>query len=260
MTWLGRGGELSMNLTRAGLFLVPALVYEWATRAAVLDPFTFIPLSDILVSMWELVTDREFLRSALIPSLTNILLSVVLAGSIGVLVGVLLWRYEPLYKSVHPYLLLYYAIPTFALYPLFIVLFGVGRTAIVSLAVLFAVVIVIANTTLGLRGTRQVWIKVGKAMDLTAWQMLRNVYLPAAWPSIFTGLRLAVSYAVITVIATEFILATAGLGHEIAFAYNNFDLHAMYGGIALVVVAVVTINMSLTHVQARIYSRDLEGK
>ena len=260
MTSLARGSALSMNLTRAALILVPALVYEWATRAAVLDPFTFIPLSDILTSMWGLLTDEKFLTSALIPSLTNILLSVVLSGVIGILVGILLWRYEALYKSVHPYLLLYYAIPTFALYPLFIVLFGVGRTAIVSLAVLFAVVIVIANTALGLRGTRRVWIKVGKSMELTAWQMLRNVYLPAAWPSIFTGLRLAVSYAVITVIATEFILATAGLGHEIAFAYNNFDLHAMYGGIALVVVAVVTINMSLTYVQARIYGRDLEGK
>lgn len=260
MKFPASGGKLSMNLTRAVLFLLPALLYEWATRAALLDPFTFIPLSDILVSMWGLLMNEDFLTAALIPSLTNILLSVVLAGVIGILLGIVLWRYEAIYKSVHPYLLLYYAIPTFALYPLFIVLFGVGRTAIVSLAVLFAVVIVVANTALGLRGTRRVWIKVGRSMELTGWQMLRSVYLPAAWPSIFTGLRLAVSYAVITVIATEFILATAGLGHEIAFAYNNFDLHAMYGGIALVVAAVVTINMSLTYLQARISSRELEGK
>lgn len=254
------GGRTSKNLLRVGLIVVPALSYESAVRFGALDSFTFIPLSEMLRSMADLMTDDDFLADALIPSLTNIILAIAIAGVLGVLVGILLWKVEPLYKATQPYLLLYYAIPTFALYPLFIVLFGVGRTAIVSLAVLFAVVIVIANTALGLRGTRRVWVKVGDAMSLSPWQMFRHIYLPAAWPSIFTGLRLAVSYSVITVIATEFILATAGLGHEIAFAYNNFDIYTMYGAILLVVVAVVAINMMLSYLQSRIYSRELEGK
>lgn len=250
--------ESAKIAVRVLIVLLPALAYEWATRTGRLDAFTFVPLTGIADRMGELVADGEFLSEALLPSLLNIVLAVTIAGILGITFGALLWRSDALYRAVHPYLLLYYAIPTFALYPLFIVLFGVGRTAVVSLAVLFAVVIVVANTALGLRGTRRVWIKVGQSFNLSARQMFAHIYMRAAWPHIFTGLRLALSYSVIAVIATEFILATSGLGHEIAFSYNNFDVRTMYGAIGLVVVAVVLMNMALSYVQGKVNRRALE--
>ena len=55
------------------------------------------------------------------------------------------------------------------------------------------------------------------------------VHLPAAAPHLFTGVRLAVAYAFIGVIASEFILSGEGLGYAIAYSYNNFDNRTMYG-------------------------------
>jgi NitT/TauT family transport system permease protein len=79
--------------------------------------------------------------------------------------------------------------------------------------------------------------------------------LPSAAPHLITGVKLAVAYCVIGVIAGEFILATAGLGHAIAFAYNDFDNKTMYGLLVLIVTLVIAINSLLHLSEQRLYAR-----
>src|SRR5262249_60488366 len=70
--------------------------------------------------------------------------------------------------------------------------------------------------------------------------------LPPAAPLLVSGIKLAVAYSVIGIVAGEFILATAGMGKRIAFSYDNFDNRTMYGMLLLLLIGVMIVNGALS--------------
>ena len=105
----------------------------------------------------------------------------------------------------------------FIFYLLLIVAFGVGRTALIVMGAMFGVVAMIVNTTIGLDRVPSVITRTASVMRLSPLRRLLLVRLPAASPYLVTGVKLAVAYSVIGIVAGEFILATAGIGKRIAF-------------------------------------------
>jgi NitT/TauT family transport system permease protein len=83
--------------------------------------------------------------------------------------------------------------------------------------------------------------------------------LPAALPRLFTGFKLALSYALIGVIAGEFILSGTGLGYAISFAYQSFDNRAMYGLMLFVLLVAITANGFLYVWERRLARRRSAG-
>jgi NitT/TauT family transport system permease protein len=216
------------------LVLAAAGAVEIAARAGFVDPLTVIPTSEMLRGVGRQVTDPTFLSHHLLPTFVAVIASFVLAAMIGVGLGVLMWRSGFLHAVLDPYLTTYYAIPVFALYPLFLVLFGSGLVPIVVVGVLASFVIIAVQTAAGLRNTPAVFFKVARSFRLRPRDVVRHVAIPAALPAVFAGLRLGLTYCVIIVVATQFILATRGLGWVIADAYERFDLPTMYGGVVMV--------------------------
>jgi NitT/TauT family transport system permease protein len=92
-------------------------------------------------------------------------------------------------------------------------------------------------------------------MQLSPLQVMLQMQRPAVMPYLFTGIKLAVSYAVIGVIASEFILSGDGIGYAIAYAYNSFDNDTMYGLILFVVLVVSGLNSVLDIVDRRLQAR-----
>nr|WP_242605973.1 ABC transporter permease subunit [Frankia sp. Cppng1_Ct_nod] len=97
-------------------------------------------------------------------------------------------------------------------------------------------------------------IKSARSMDLSSLQLFQKVILPAAVPTVFTGIRLAGAYAILVLIAAELVGAKAGLGYLISYAQSNFAIHAMYAGIITISVIVLGINQLLLAVE-RYFSR-----
>jgi NitT/TauT family transport system permease protein len=178
--------------------------------------------------------------------------SFVLAAVAGVGLGVAMWRSDVLRAILDPYLTTYYAVPVFALYPLFLVLWGSGLAPIIVVGVLSSFVIIAVQTAAGLRNTPSVYFKVARSLRLPARDVVRHVAIPAALPAIFAGLRLGLTYCVIMVVATQFILATRGLGWVISDAYERFDLPTMYGGVLIVATLSLGLISLLRRVERRI--------
>ena len=139
----------------------------------------------------------------------------------------------------------YYAIPIYAFYPLFIVVFGLGDAPQVLIGFMLAVVSMIVSTLAGLDSVPAVLGKTARVLRLGPVETVRGVTLPYAAPYLFTGIKLAVAYAFIGVIGAEFIMSGTGLGYEIRFAYDNLDNNVMYPLILLILLIAVTVNMSL---------------
>ena len=119
----------------------------------------------------------------------------------------------------------------------------------------FAIVAMIVNTILGLDRVSKVVLQSAVMLRLDWFRQLILVRLPAAGPHLVTGLKLAVTYSVIGIVAGEFILATSGIGKRVAFAYDNFDNNTMYGMLLLLLLGVIAVNGLLSTWERRLHRR-----
>ncbi len=246
---------MRVTLTRMGIVVAVVGGYELLTQLRLLDSFTFVPLSQMVTRLGADLADAEFRQLHLYPTLVQVLAAFALSAVVGLFVGILLWRSDLLNHAIQPYLLLLYAIPSFALYPIFISIFGMGSLAVILAAALSGIPAMVMNTAVGFRQTRESLVKVGRALALSTRKMLMHIFFPAAWPYIFTGLRLAAVYSLIGVIATQFILSARGVGFNVSHHYNNFELDGMYASILLILAFSITVTMSLRYVENRMRGR-----
>jgi NitT/TauT family transport system permease protein len=101
----------------------------------------------------------------------------------------------------------------------------------------------------------RVLLKVARVSRLDPVRTALLLKLPAASPHLMTGLRLAVAYSVIGIIAGEFILSTEGIGRRVALAYNNFDNRTMYALLLLILGFVVVLNAALGAFEQALHRR-----
>jgi NitT/TauT family transport system permease protein len=227
---------------------------EILCRAGVIGAFTMIPPSEMLLSAVRQLGKPDVLQD-LGFTLSNMAgaIAVAIVGGFGL--GLVLHAIPRLRAVVSPLLASWYAVPTFVFYPLLVVLFGLNRGPLIALGALFGVVAMLVNTLDGLDRLPRAVVKTGRAMRLGPLRSAVLIKLPASAPHLVAGVKLAVAYAIIGVVAAEFILATAGIGRRIALAFNDLDNPTMYGLLLVLIVIVVAINMTIAGVERRLQVR-----
>lgn len=239
---------------RIAVVAAAVLLLELACRAGWISPQTVIPPSAMAATLGRLLAAGE-LNKDLATTLGNVTVAFVTAVAGGVCAGVLLHGAPRLRRLADPFLAAYYAVPVFVFYPLFIALFGMHNGPIQAIGFLFAVVAVIVNTLNGLDRIPRVLLKTARMHRLGPLATALRIKLPCALPQLFTGVKLAVAYSIIGVIAAEFILSSAGLGYAISHAYNNFDNPRMYALMLLIIVLATAINGLLHSWEQRLRAR-----
>lgn len=237
---------------------LPLTLLEILCRQHVIKPLILPAPSRILLGLWAIIARGAF-NAAILKTLTNVGLAIVLSVVVGIAAGAVIHRSRPLRALLEPLFSTYYAIPIYAFYPLFIVVFGLGDAPQVLIGFMLAVVSMIVGTLAGLDSVPAVLGKTARVMQLSPVNTLRSITMPYAAPYLFTGVKLAVAYAFIGVIGAEFIMSGTGLGYEIRFAYDNLDNDVMYPLILLILVIAVAINMSLDHWDRALRSRRERG-
>lgn len=228
------------------VFVVGAAVaVELYARSGAVSRLDLIPVSEMAARAVELLGDPGFVVDALLRSVLLICASFAASAVAGVAVAYAMSRWRWVHRAVKPYVNVFYALPIFALYPVMVVMFGTGVVPIILLSTLFSVVIVISNALVGFESTPPIVAKLARSLDMSRARQLRKILLPAALPDILAGLKLGLAYAIIAVLATEFILATTGLGQVVNRAYNNFNTVDMYAGIVFVSVFALLANLAL---------------
>jgi len=190
--------------------IVAVLEVLCATR--VIDPITMQAPHLVLRDLYRLLASGR-MNSAIVKTLTNTVLALVLAVGVGLVAAALLHRRRALRDTLDPLFATYYAVPVFAFYPFFIVVFGLGDLPQILIAFMLGVVAVIVNTLNGLDRVPPVLLKTARIMKLGPAETAMRLTLPAAGPYIVTGIKLAVAYAFIGIIGSEFILSRGGIGY-----------------------------------------------
>jgi NitT/TauT family transport system permease protein len=178
-------------------------------------------------------------------TLAEVASATLLAAVLGIIAGLVLHALPRLRRAFEPFIASYYALPLFALYPVLVVIFGVGPRPIIATGVMYAAMSVIVATLAGLDRIPNVFRKAAKVQRLSPLKTAARILIPACAPEILGGIALSVGYAFVAVIASEFLLASRGVGHAIADAYNTFQTARMYGLVLALALLVVLINTVL---------------
>ena len=156
----------------------------------------------------------------------------LIAGVIGVPLGVLLGSNEKSYRAVEFLIDFFRSTPSSALIPLFLLIFGVSDVNKVAIAAFGALLIVLFNSAYGVINARKQRVMAAKVMGASRWQTFRDVLLWESLQPTFVGLRSAVSMALVIVIVAEmFIGSDTGLGHRIIDAQQVLNVKSMYAAI-----------------------------
>ncbi len=159
-------------------------------------------------------------------------LATLIAAVIAIPLGIFLGSSEKLYRSLEFVIDFFRSTPASAMFPLFLVLFGVGDETKISVAAFGAMLVILFNVAYGVMNARKTRILAAKVMGASRIRVLWDVMLLESLPQTFVGLRNGVSLAlVIVVVAEMFIGSTDGLGQRVFEAQQLFDMPDMYAAI-----------------------------
>jgi NitT/TauT family transport system permease protein len=204
--------SLRAALEPVAVFIVLAVLWEWAVDIFAIKPYLLPALSSVLRSLWH---NRMMLLEQALVTGGEIVLGYAAAVIGGVLMALAIFGWPLAYRMFYPVLVVFQGLPKIALAPLMIVWVGYGTTSKVLMAFLFAFFPVMIMTLGGLAGTPEHLVEHFRAIRASSWTMFRRLRLPAALPSIMDGCKTAMPLAVIGAIVGEFVGSQRGLGYLI---------------------------------------------
>ncbi len=207
--------------------------------------------TDVAARTVEMFATGE-IQPHLLVTLQELLLGYALGVSAGIVAGYALGRAPRAAAIFEPYLMAFYGIPKIALAPLFIIWFGIAIWSKVALAGTMVFFLVFYSVYAGVRAVDPDTVDLARVMGATSAQLTRHVYLPAASPAVLLGMRMAIPYSVIGVIAGEFTSSTRGLGLFINQASATYDPAGVFAGIFLLLVFVLLAGALATRLERRL--------
>jgi len=219
-----------------------------AIATDVISRYVMPPPSQVIAALGRIVTEEHVPVRFLLTS-GEMAAAGLLILAVGVPVGWWLHHSATLRRAFEPWVAAWAAAPLVLAYPLFLVLFGRSSLTIIVLGSVAGIAPVILKTVEGLAATRQVLIDVGRSLLLTRGQLFRKVQFPAALPSIFTGLRLGLTFSLINIVGVEFLINLGGLGQLINELAERYDLAGTYAAICFVVLASMLFFAVMEHVE-----------
>jgi NitT/TauT family transport system permease protein len=221
-----------------GSLLAAGGVLEAMLLLGILNPFIIPPPSAVIASLWRVFVEENiparFLLTAGEALAAGLMISVV-----GIAIGLLLKRVTLLRRATETWVAAFAAAPVVLAYPLFLVIFGRSAWTIIMIGFVAGLAPVILKTLEGLTEVRRVLVNVGKAFKLTPWQQFWKIEFPAAMPTIFTGIRLGLVFALINIVGVEFLINFGGLGQLINDLAERYDLAGVYAAIFFVILVSV---------------------
>lgn len=225
---------------RAWAVLTPiALLCLWevASRVGLLDERFFPSPVKIVADSGRYLAEpdqRAALLDHLGQSATRLFLGFLLGSAAGLIVGLAMGLYPVTRYALSAVINGTYPLPKLTLFPLMIIFFGIGNTSMIALVALGVFFMVSINTTSGVMYSNPIYSDVAQAFQLPRLVRLRLITIPAAIPSVVTGLRLGFGQALIIVVATEFVAGDGGVGYLIWNSWQVLNVPQMFLGLAIV--------------------------
>jgi NitT/TauT family transport system permease protein len=215
-----------------------------------------------LIVLWELVVDLSKVPAFLVPAPSTVVAEILknplwfwghtyytllatvcgfaLAVVIGVVLAVTIVYSRAIEQTIYTALVALNSIPKVAIAPLFIIWVGTGFMSKVTMAAVIALFAIVIDTVLGLRSLDPELLQLARSMGARPLGILFKIRFPNALPSIFAGMKVAISLALVGTIVGEFVASSSGLGYVIMTAQSTFDTARIFASL-LILAAMGTV-------------------
>jgi len=236
-----------------GLAGIISLFVAWqlAMLLGIISPARLPSPSDVLLTMGRLLTSPLFLADVA-DTLTAWAVTMGLGSLIAIPTGVLVGYIAALYRPASAVIHAARSVTAAALLPVAILLFGLGTPMKVTLAVWAITWPLLLNSMYGTHAVDGRWITTGRSLHWGRWKILARIILPAAAPSIATGLRLAASIALIVILTAEILGARSGVGTVIDKAQIDEQPAIVYAGIIVIGLLGMVITFAMSAFERRL--------
>jgi len=240
------------------IIVVTLIVFllAWELVGRLTNPMFFAPPSAVFDAFVHAVADPEArLLHALLQTLSILVPGFLLASFLGVALGVLMGRSNIAYHILDPYVTIFYNIPRVALIPILLLWIGIGDTLKIVIVVLAAIFPVSVNTTVGIRDVSAQFVEPARSMQATERQLLWQVILPAAFPFIAAGIKLALGRALTTVIVAEYFVSVSGLGGLLQQASTTYQMALMFVPVIILAGMGIAVDAAVTYAERSLLRR-----
>lgn len=237
--------------SRWGLLLGFLVLWQVSSVQGWVSPSVRPRLDIIAGALWQGIAGGALLDDVVI-SLQRAGIAFVAAVALGIPLGLLMGQMRWVERALDPILQLFRQTSALALYPVFILLLGLGEASKVFV-IFWATLFPILLATIG--GVKEVdgkLIEMARSYGASRAMVFRRVILPASVPAIFVGLRLSATTALLLLIAAEMIGANKGLGFQVMNAQYNFQVPLMWAAILLLALLGLLANAVLVALQRRL--------
>lgn len=213
-------------------------VWEAASRGLKIQDY-LLPAPDQIVT--TLVEEHAILSSAALVTLTEVVVGLGIAITAGLLIAFLLHASATVRRTLYPILIGSQNVPIVVVAPILAIMLGYGmgpKLIVVGLVCFFSIVV---NTLDGLRSVDPELIRMNRTLDGSRWSTFRRIELPAALPSIFTGVRISATYAAIGAVFGEWAGSTNGLGYVMLQATPQLQTALVFAAVLILTVMAVSL-------------------
>lgn len=210
------------------LIVVILVVWEGSTKLFNIPRYLLPAPTDIVETM---INRFPILLSQSWVTSIEVFLGFMLSVVVGIPLAMGIVRWKPFNTAVFPLLVSAQTVPKVAVAPLFIVWFGFGLMPKVLIAFLIAFFPIVINTVMGLKSIEKEKIYLAKSIGLSSFETFRLIRIPDALPSIFAGMKISVTLAVVGAVVGEFVGGDAGLGYLLLIANGALDTPLLFCGI-----------------------------
>jgi len=207
--------------------LLLAVLWEVAARLELVSNSALPPLSDIILSWWEMIKDGELPDNAGI-SLYRAGMGLLLSVLFGTVLGVAMAWWKPVNVLLSPLVEIFYPLPKSALIPVTVIWLGYGDGSKILLIFLGCMLPVTIGAFNGARSSEQALVWSARSMGASKLRMLWDVVIPSAMPELLNGIRTALALSFILLVSSELIVAQKGFGNLIGSLGANGSYDAMY--------------------------------
>lgn len=247
--WLSQAASaITPFLSRYGLVIVFLVLWQVSSTFGWVNASVFPPLDQIIGALWNAITSGALVDDIAI-SLQRSGIAFVAAVGLGIPLGLFMGQVRAVERALDPLLQFFRQTSALALYPVFILLLGLGETSkvfVIFWATLFPILL---STIGGVKEVDRKLIEMARTYGARSLQIFRRVVLPASMPAIFVGLRLSATTALLLLIAAEMIGANKGIGFQVMNAQYNFQIPLMFAAILLLALLGLAANAALVFLQ-----------
>ena len=236
-----KASRRSVWFVQIGFVLLLLAVWYWASSNEFVHPLLLPPLDSVASQFVEIVSQGKFwpdLRITVYEHLSAFTMATVAGLTAGFAVSFTRFSvrvFDPLLAGM-------YAIPAILLFPLFVLVFGIGPGSKIALGATIAFFPIALNTIAAFSSVDRAYVRAARSMGASSRQLFWQVMLPAGFPVVLNGLRIGMITSFLAILGTETIASLGGLGHRIVALVENMETDRMFAFILIALIVAFILN------------------